>query len=133
VTLTLTGQRADAVRKIAQDTSGLQLLALHGSRSRADARPDSDWDFGYLCDDGCDPDQLRAHLVEALDCDRVDLADLARASGQLRFRVARDGHVVFSRHEGTWDRFWMDAVSFWCDAGPVLREAYDGVLQELRR
>jgi predicted nucleotidyltransferase len=106
VTLTLTGPRADAVRKIAQEASGLHLLALHGSRSRHDARPDSDWDFGYLCGDGFDPDELRAHLVEALDSDRVDLADLVRASGQLRFRVARDGQVVFSRHEGEWDRFW---------------------------
>jgi predicted nucleotidyltransferase len=125
--------RVDAMRKIAQATCGLRLLALHGSRSRDDARPDSDWDFGYLCDGGFDLDELRAHLVQALDCDRVDLADLRRASGQLRYRVARDGQVVFARHEGDWERFWMDAVSFWCDAGPVLRKAYDGSVRELTR
>lgn len=133
VTPTLTGLRADTVRRIAHETSGLRLLVLHGSRSRDDARPDSDWDFGYLCGHGFDPDALLAHLAQALDSDRIDLADLARAGGQLRFRVARDGQVVFSRHEGEWDRFWMDAVSFWCDAGPVLRKAYDGALQELTR
>jgi predicted nucleotidyltransferase len=108
-------------------------LVLHGSRSRDDARPDSDWDFAYICGDGFDPDALLAHLAQALDSDRIDLADLARAGGQLRFRVARDGQVLFSRNEGEWDRFWMDAVSFGCDAGPVLREAYDGALQELTR
>jgi len=133
VTLTLTGLRADTVRRIAHETPGLDLLVLHGSRSRDDARPDSDWDFAYLCGDGFDPDAMLARLADALDSDRIDLADLARAGGQLRFRVARDGHVVYSRREGEWDRFWTGAVSFWCDAGPVLREAYDGALQELDR
>lgn len=129
----LTGLRADAVRRIAHEAPGLRLLVLHGSRSRDDARPDSDWDFGYLGGDGFDPDGLLAHLAAALDSDRIDFADLDRSGGQLRFRVARDGQVIFSRNESEWDRFWMDAVSFWCDAGPVLQAAYDGALQELTR
>lgn len=32
------------------------------------------------------------------------------------YRVAWDGEPVFEAREGVFDRFWMDAVSFWCDA-----------------
>ena len=129
----LEGIQADAIRQIAVHTAGLQLLVLHGSRSRHDARSDSDWDFGYLANAGFDVDALRAGLSNTVGSDEVDLADLDRAGGQLRFRVARDGQVLFSFEEGLWDRYWMSAVTFWCDAEPVLREAYDGVLRELTR
>jgi predicted nucleotidyltransferase len=129
----LTGVQADSIRHLAQHAPGLRLLALHGSRSRDDARVDSDWDFGYLAGDGFDPDALLAGLAEVLHADRIDLADLTRASGQLRFRVAREGVVIYARDDAEWERFWMEAVSFWCDAGPVLRAAYDGALQDLGR
>lgn len=131
--LKLTGGQADSIRQVAHEARGLRLLALHGSRARADARVDSDWDFGYLAGEGFDPDALLAGLAEGLQADRVDLADLRCASGQLRFRVAREGVVLYSRDDSEWDRFWMEAVSFWCDAGPVLRGAYDGALQDLGR
>ena len=33
--------------------------------------------------------------------------------------------------DGVADRFVWDAVSFWCDAGPVLHTGYDDVLARL--
>lgn len=110
---------------------GLRLLVVFGSRARRDAGPSSDWDIGVLGDSGFDVDSLRAPLTERLGTDRIDLVDLTRASGQLRYRAARDGRPVFTRTPDEWSRFWMEAVSFWCDAGPVLGPAYRGVLLEL--
>lgn len=121
-----------AIGQLAKGASRLRLLVLHGSRARDDARADSDWDFGYLADEGFDPDALLAELATLLRADRIDLADLARASGQLRYRVARDGVVIHARDSAEWERFWMEAVSFWCEAGVVLQAAYDGALRELR-
>ena len=43
-----------AIAELAKGMSGLRLLVLHGSRARDDARKDSDWDFGYLADEGFD-------------------------------------------------------------------------------
>jgi predicted nucleotidyltransferase len=123
----------DDLRRLATETNGLRLLVLFGSRARGDSHPASDWDFGYLADPAYDVDGLLARLSERLCADRLDLVDLARAGGQLRFRAARDGRVVFARDEDEWERFWLDAVSFWYDAGPVLSEAYDSTLRELRR
>ena len=119
--------------QIARGAAGLRLLVLYGSRARGDQRHGSDWDFGYLANPDFDPDALLAELAEYLRADRVDLVDLATATGQLRFQVARDGRVLVDGSGREWSGFWMAAVSFWCDAGPVITAAYADVLEELGR
>ena len=115
----------------AETASGLRLLVLFGSRARGDAQPASDWDFGYIGSTAFDPDRLLAALVDALGSDRVDLVDLTRAGAQLRFRAAGDGRPLFEIDSGVFTRFWLDAVSFWCDIQPIVRGGYDQVLAEL--
>lgn len=124
-------QIKEAVATLAGAHVGLSLLVLHGSRARGEARPDSDWDFAYLASAACDPSMLHADLALLLGSDHVDLVDLAGAGGLIRYRVARDGIVFFEATPGTFDRFWFAAVSFWCDAGPVLRAGYASILNEL--
>lgn len=109
---------------------GLELLVLFGSRARGEAGPRSDWDLGYLAGEGFDPAALEAELFSTLRTDRVDLVSLRRSNGLLRFRAARDGVVLFEREKGGFEGFWMEAVSFWCDAGPILRSEYRALLAE---
>ena len=112
---------------------GLRLLVLFGSRARGDAGAESDWDLGYLAEPSFDPDALLLDLVTRLATDRVDLVDLARAGGQIRFRVAADGRVVYEDEPSRFERFWLEAVHFWCEAGPLIREGYTDVLARLRQ
>jgi predicted nucleotidyltransferase len=112
---------------------GLRLLLLFGSRARGDERADSDWDFGYLGSTALDVDGLLATLVLTVGSDRIDLVNLARAGGQLRFRAAGDSVPLFATDAKEFPRFWFDAVSFWCDMQPVLRAGYEEVLSELPR
>jgi predicted nucleotidyltransferase len=86
------------IAEVCRRYPGLWLAAVFGSRARGDATAASDWDVAYLADERLDRDALLADLVNALDTDRVDLVDLDRAGGLLRFRVARDGRVVFEAH-----------------------------------
>lgn len=109
------------------------MLLLFGSRARGEESSRSDWDLGYLADATMDVDALLAALVTALGTDRVDLVDLSRTSGLLRFRAARDGVTVFESSPGLADRFRLEAATFWCDAEHVLRQGYEEVLAELRR
>ncbi|MBC3194244.1 nucleotidyltransferase domain-containing protein [Pseudonocardia sp. C8] len=120
----------DALRAAAARTPGLDLLLLHGSRSRGEAHPGSDWDLGYLGE--VDPARLLDAVASALGTNRVDLVDLARATALLRFEAARDG-VCIHETAGSHRRFVVDATTFWCDAGPVIRRAQDEVLAELGR
>ncbi|GLZ46979.1 hypothetical protein Acsp06_31640 [Actinomycetospora sp. NBRC 106375] len=112
-------------------TAGLDVLLLHGSRARGDAGPGSDWDLACLADDGFDPVALLAVLTETLGTDAVDLVDLRRASALLRFRAARDGVLLLERRQDAFLEFRLDAVTFWCDAGPVIRAAQSDVLSSL--
>lgn len=119
-----------ALAELAAAAPGLELLVLHGSRARGEEHTKSDWDLAYLADRSFDADAFLADLVLALGSDRVDLSALRGASGLFRYRVAREGVPLFEARGGTFADFWMRAVSFWCDAEPVLRPAYDAVLAE---
>lgn len=121
---------ADRVADVASGHPGLRALLLFGSRARGDAAPTADWDFGYLAAGSFDPVAMVADLVRVLRTDRIDLVDLSTASGLLRFRAARDGVVVFGDADVI-ERFRIEAASFWCDTEPVLRAAYDAVLERL--
>lgn len=121
----------DTLAQLARSTPGLQLLLLFGSRARGAIHARSDWDLGYLADAAFDLSWLLASIVEALGTDRVDLVDLSRASGLLRYRAARDGVVVFAARPGLAGQFRLDAARFWFDAAPVLRRGYDDVLERL--
>jgi len=121
-----------AVAELARAAPGLELLVLFGSRARGDAYDGSDWDFAYLGTGEFDPDAFLARLVPLLGAERVDLVDLARANGLLRYRVAGEGKVLHEAASDLFARFWLEAVTFWCDVEPVLHSAYDEVLARER-
>jgi uncharacterized protein len=123
----------ERVIELARQSPGLELLLLFGSRARGDFHPGSDWDFGYLGGPEFDPDDLLARLVLDLETDRIDLVNLDRANGLLRYRAAAEGHPLFESALDRFARFWFDAVSFWCDMGPIIRAGYEEILRDLRR
>ncbi len=116
---------------LAAGAPGLDLLVLHGSRARGEAHAASDWDFAYLADPSFDPAALLARLVAEVGSERVDLADLARASGLLRYRCARDGVAVHERDPGAFERFQLRAIAFWLDMAPVIRPELDARLERI--
>jgi hypothetical protein len=106
---------------------------VFGSRARGEAGASSDWDLGYLAAGDVDVPAMLAAFVEILGTDRVDLVDLRRASGLLRYRAARDGLAIYEASTGAGDRFRLEAARFWCDAAPLIERGYDAVLAELDR
>lgn len=111
----------------------IELIVLFGSRARGEGRPDSDWDLAYSTRTPLDSLSLHADLVDALQTDDVDAVDLSRASALLRYRVARDGVLLFERAPGTFARFWLSAVDFWCDVAPMVRAAQADLFEALER
>ena len=119
------------MQALAGATEGLHLLVLYGSRARGENRDGSDWDFGYVADPSSDIGMFTAGLVQLVGTDAVDLVDLSTASALLRYRVAADGVVVHEDQRGGFVDFKVEAVRFWCDAGPVIAEAHRQVLEHL--
>lgn len=131
--LAISDAEREGIETAARRHPALELLLLHGSRARGDGYRDSDWDFGYLAGEGFIPEALLADLVLALGTDRIDLVNLAGASGLLRYRAARDGHPLYASSEEAFERFWRAAVTFWCDVGPLLRRGYEATLAAIDR
>ncbi len=123
--------RAAAIVEAASRSVGLDLLLLYGSAARGEVHDLSDWDFGYLAGSAFRPERLLGELSIVLETDHVDLVDLARAGGQLRYRAASDGVVVFAADGEVFPRFWIEAVTFWCEAAPILEAQYEKVLRRL--
>jgi len=123
--------RLDRIASRARLLPGLEVLLLLGSRARGDTHVLSDWDFGYLATPDLDLATLVTLLTEVLETDRVDVADLGRASGLFRYRAARDGVALVEAAPGIADRFRLEAARFWYDVAPVLERGYEEVLAEL--
>src|SRR5437762_11382645 len=121
----------EQVRILAREFLGLDLVLLFGSRARGDAHPGSDWDLGYLAGADFDAEDFLARLVLLLGTDQIDLVNLRWTNGLLRYRAAAEGRLLFESTPGVFDRFWFEAVSFWCDAEPILQQGYEGILQGL--
>jgi predicted nucleotidyltransferase len=132
MTSSASSSKFDALARLAQATPMLELLMLFGSRARTDVHLQSDWDLAYLAGTGINLAALLGAVIEVVGSDRVDLVDLRRASGLLRYRAARDGQVVYEAHPRLAERFRLEATQFWCDAAPVLQRGYDDVLAELK-
>jgi predicted nucleotidyltransferase len=123
----------DRIAELARHSPGLHLLVLFGSRARGDVHPGSDWDLGYLAGAAFDPDDLMARLVLVLETERVDLVNLDRANGLLRYRAAAEAQVLFESDPDQFAGFWFKAVSYWCDMGPIIRAGYEEILEGLSR
>ncbi|HEY0557885.1 MAG TPA: nucleotidyltransferase domain-containing protein [Thermoanaerobaculia bacterium] len=122
-----------AVVELARKTPGLDLLLLFGSRARGESHPGSDWDFGYLAGPELDPYDLLALLALLMGTDRIDLVNLNRTNGLLRFRVAAEGKTLFESSDGVFESFAFGAISYWCDMGPIIRAGYEEILRDLAR
>lgn len=107
----------------------VQLLILFGSRARGEAKGTADWDFGYVAEKNFDSIQLYTELTLLIKTDKIDLVNLLNANGLLRYRVAKEGILVYQKREGEYEKFWLQAVDFWCDAGSIIRAEYDALLR----
>jgi len=123
----------DALRAVAQRHPALDLLVLHGSRARGEEHAGSDWDFAYLARGEIDPLGLQADLEAVLGSSKLDVVDLSRAGGLLRFRAARDGRCLYEAAPGVFDDFRLRAIGFWLDVAPIVEPEYRAVLRSLGR
>jgi uncharacterized protein len=127
------GTDLQKVSDLARQEPGLELLLLFGSRARGDVHPGSDWDFGYLAGPAFKPEDFLARMAFDLETDPIDLVNLGRTSGLLRYRAASEGQPIFEKSPGNFERFWFEAVSFWWDMGPIFKAGYEEILQDLER
>lgn len=123
----------DAVERLRGIAAGhdLRLIVLYGSRARGDAHSGSDWDIEYLAGTEVDHLSVLRDITEVLGTDAVDVTDLGRVSGLLRFRAASEGVVVWEAAPGVFHDFAVAAALHWYDVEPTVRQAHDELLARM--
>jgi hypothetical protein len=123
----------DRLRERASSLPELKLAVLFGSTARGQARKGSDVDLGILLD----PDTREARSKVLVELDRaagreVDVVYLNEAPPLLRFEIARDGVLIFQRHNDLWGRFKERAIWDWWDWAPNARMLAKAAVRRLR-
>jgi len=112
----------------------LQMVVLFGSRARAQAHDQSDWDIGVLTEvgsyEGFAQFELQGTLSEILSIpfDRMDLVNLRYCSPLLGFAIARDGKPIYQTTPIAFTRFQVKASKIYADTAKFrrLQRAYLG-------
>jgi len=123
----------ERLRQVVAAWPEIQLAILFGSTARGEAHHHSDVDIGLLLEPYSAYVRLRvdAQLGRAAGRE-VDTILLDDASPLLRFEVARDGVLLFERHEGLWTAFKAKAMVDWWDWAPTARMIQKAIIQGLR-
>ncbi len=108
------------IRTVIMDIGGdrIAFIAVFGSHARATAHALSDIDIAIktTLSESEERWQLLLELVSALNGPKrwVDVVLIENVNWSLRYRIARDGKVLFAR-EGTWERFLADVMIYYPD------------------
>ena len=118
----------------------VELAYLHGSQARQQANSFSDVDIAVLLrgepDGGRSFDarmRLIGDLVELLKLTDVDVAVLNHAPASLRYRVLKDGLLLYCRDHDRWIAFRLRTVNEYLDFKPFLERHTRAILEKARK
>jgi hypothetical protein len=116
------------------------LAYLFGSQARRTAHPASDIDIAVLLAGQPDETQcfdsrmrLLGGLIEILRTNDVDVAILNHASASLRYRVLRDGALLFCRNHDRLIDFRLRTINEYLDFKPMLERHEMAILEKARK
>jgi uncharacterized protein (DUF433 family) len=135
------------IPSILEQVPYLTLLVLFGSRARGDHNVKSDWDFAFLCDeqlrkqhetDGWSAYRIWGVLQKAynLGDDQIDVVEMKECSHLLAHSIARDGQIVYERHQGDFAAFQQEKLMNSAQLKAIRqqqREELQAMLKELQQ
>ncbi|NLL19882.1 MAG: nucleotidyltransferase domain-containing protein [Clostridia bacterium] len=118
-----------AVQEIAK-AFGLKLVVLFGSYETEDFKPGvSDIDLAFLSHDILTESQYLS-LINAFSryfrYSKIDLVDLHKASGLLKYQIAAHGRLLYEEEEGCFFRYSLYCIRYYYDTAKFRqrRQAY---------
>lgn len=98
---------------------GINLIVLFGSRARGDHSKSSDFDIAVGITESNEQKRFdtRLRIISALEgpSNAVDVVIIEDANWALRYRIARDGTVLFQRDENSWPDFIEEVLIHYPD------------------
>ena len=97
----------------------INLVAIFGSRARGDHSEHSDLDVAVSTSiqDETQRFQLRLQIISRLDGPdlSVDVVLIEDANWALRYRIAKDGVVIFHKENDSWSNFIEEVLIYYPD------------------
>lgn len=97
----------------------LDLLVVFGSYGTADFHyGESDIDVAFLAGEklsGKEVLELVNNLTSIIKYSKIDLVDLSKASGLLKYEVASKGRKIYERQEGLFERYSLYCYRYYYD------------------
>jgi predicted nucleotidyltransferase len=122
----------DSVSRIAATVRGARLLVIFGSIARGRPMPWSDVDIGVSGGEFWEGLRVGARIGAALGRE-PHVVDLDTASEALRFRVAREGILLWEVAPGTWARFQAESALRYFDVQTIVKRCTEGVRGRILR
>ena len=126
----------EIVRRILEiKPEDINLIVLFGSRARGNHSDTSDFDIAVGLTQSNEQKRfdLRLRIISTLEgpSNAVDVVIIADANWALRYRIARDGVVLFQRDDDSWPDFIEDVLIHYPDyrifEERLLRETLGGI------
>ncbi|MGF7184932.1 putative nucleotidyltransferase [Desulfitispora alkaliphila] len=118
----------------------LELLILIGSYGTDDFKSgESDIDIAYLTENPLSVNDKLAFLNDIsqfYQYSKIDLIDLQKAAGLLKYKVAIEGRPIYEQYAGQFDRYYLYCLRYYYDTEKFrkLRSKYlEEQLEALRR
>lgn len=119
---------------------GVELAYLFGSQARGKASALSDVDVAVLLDDQLSSQhffeirlRIMGDLMDILGINEVDVAILNQATVALRYRVLRDGLLLYCHNRDRLIAFRLQTVNEYLDFKPILERHEQAVLAKARK
>ena len=122
----------------------LKMLVLFGSRATGHIHTESDWDFAALYDQESRQAYMKdawswfevptilSHLFE-ITVEKVDVAELNRATPLLSYSVARDGKVIYEKQPREFINFQCKAWKIYADTAKFRQAQREAIKLSLQK
>lgn len=95
----------------------LKLIVVIGSYGTGDFKPgESDIDIAFLCEKDMNQHmEMINELSRFFKYSKIDLIDLQKASGLLKYEVAYKGRLLYEQSEGFFERYKLYCYRYYYD------------------
>ncbi|NWF94523.1 MAG: nucleotidyltransferase domain-containing protein [Candidatus Thorarchaeota archaeon] len=105
-----TDLRDNIVRRVLRlANTPVDFIVLFGSKARGDSGPDSDTDIALSVPALTSTERSRLRLLLTAEFNgpnvKVDIVTVEDVNWSLRFRISRDGVILYERKDGLWNAF----------------------------
>lgn len=111
-----------------KDIQSINSIILFGSQVQGKARPDSDIDIAVIMNNPSLKDESKAI---GIGNEKYDISLFHKLPLIVKFRVLKEGSVIFCRDDSYLKKVKLDTIKFYLDFAPIINRFYKKVIENV--